>query len=216
MTEPTAYRPTPDDLYSQQQLLTLYRRNLAVLLAQQARYGSADVPPRIALEIADTQAHIHRVKQTLQSWNVAVADHPDDTVSAALTQPDAAEWQVHEAAPNPNTRLQRDVQSLRLAPYGELWKLLKPLARYDLPEPLTVAMLDSLSIALRDWYFDIGGLFLSEHSRGPYFELKELLRTMTAQKRQQTDLGLSNDEVAQVLAAASALRTQLAKDLGTR
>jgi hypothetical protein len=69
---------------------------------------------------------------------------------------------------------------------------------------------------MRNWYFESGGLFLSENSREPYFELKELIRQLVGQPGQQADAPLSNDAVGQVLAVAGKLRASLAKDLGTR
>jgi hypothetical protein len=216
MVDQAQYSPTPADIHDQLERLTILRRRLSQLQRQQAQYGTSAVPAHIPLEIDDLRAEIGKIKQTLRRWQVPAPDHPDDLTTTVSTQPETNELLAQSALTPPELHNVRDIRALRIAPYSELWKLLKPLAKYDLPQPLTVAVLEELSIALRDWYFDVGGLFLSEQSRGPYFELKETIRIISDRVRQQGSLPLSNAEIARVLAVASELRAQLAKDLGTR
>src|SRR5713101_8317869 len=56
----------------------------------------------------------------------------------------------------------------RLAAYQELWKRLKPLAPYSPEKPITHDVVKDTSEKMRDWYFEVGGIFLSSESRGPY------------------------------------------------
>jgi hypothetical protein len=196
---------TPEAIHDQQELLQVLRRRLQHLLLLREQHDSKDLPFWIATEIDDTRAKIAMIKATLQGWQVQVTNHPNDTeqdhAQALIVTP-------HYIDP--------EIRKLRTAAYLELWRLLKSLARYDLPQPLTLVVLNELSIAMRNWYFDSGGLFLSENSRAPYFELKELIRQTVGQPREQVEIALSNDEIGQIIAIASRLRASLAQDLGTR
>jgi len=63
----------------------------------------------------------------------------------------------------------KDLRRHRIDAYVELWKPLELLARYDRPKPLNRKTLKELSVAMREWYFRVGGLFLSEDARKAYF-----------------------------------------------
>ena len=65
-----------------------------------------------------------------------------------------------------------ELRKQRIEAYRALWKLLQPLAFYSPPGPLTYAGVEDLSKKLRGWYFETGGLFLSERTREPYFDLQ--------------------------------------------
>lgn len=196
---------TAEAIHDQQELLQVLRRRLQHSLLLRVQHDSKDLPFWIATDIDDARAKIVTVKATLRSWHVQVMDHPNDTEQDSI-----------EAPPTIPRYIDPEIRRLRTAAYLELWQLLKALARYDLPQPLSVTVLNDLTVAMRNWYFDSGGLFLSENSREPYFELKELIRQLVGQPGQHTDVRLSNDEVGQIMAVASKLRASLAKDLGTR
>jgi len=66
------------DIEQQQRLLAIHRRNLAVYLEQQARFGEALVPVSIVNGIEEQQTNIGRIKAILRSWGIRVEDHPDD------------------------------------------------------------------------------------------------------------------------------------------
>src|SRR6185295_2353645 len=70
----------------------------------------------------------------------------------------------------------KELRENRLTAYKELWKLLKPLARYSPETPLTHQVIKDTSESMRDWYFDVGGIFLSRASRTPYFALKQKMQ----------------------------------------
>ncbi len=74
--------PSAEDIAAQQQLLAIYRRNLALYLQQQAAAGPLAVSPGVMNGIDDARQHIHRIKQQLQAWGVDVENHPDDEVPA--------------------------------------------------------------------------------------------------------------------------------------
>ena len=69
----------------------------------------------------------------------------------------------------------KDLRNKRIEVYTELWNQLQLLARFDQPEPLTPNTLEKLTVAMRKWYFETGGLYLSEAARITYFDLKGVI-----------------------------------------
>jgi len=110
----------------------------------------------------------------------------------------------------------KDLRNQRLQVYEDLWKLLPVLARYDRPKPLNAATLQELTAAMRDWYFDKGGLFLAEESRPAYFKLKEAIAQALETLKDQPDKELNDTQINDLVECASDLRTRLANELGTR
>jgi hypothetical protein len=108
----------------------------------------------------------------------------------------------------------KELRKERIRTYPDLWRQLELLARYDRPAPLDVTHLQDLSVSMRKWYFQTGGLFLSERTRVSYFRLKELLQKTIA------SLGTTGDgelgEAEELLDAASRLRRDLAGDISSR
>jgi hypothetical protein len=79
-----------------------------------------------------------------------------------------------------------DLQGQRITVYKELWRLLEPLAKYARPGPFTPAGARELSKEFRRWYFETGGLFMSEETRDAYFELQNGLRTFAEDQQHQS------------------------------
>ncbi|MFY9824312.1 MAG: hypothetical protein WAM82_23250 [Thermoanaerobaculia bacterium] len=111
----------------------------------------------------------------------------------------------------------KELRANRLAAYRELWKLLKPLARYSPETPLTYQVIKETSESMRDWYFDLGGIFLSRESRAPYFALKhkmqEIIDNPELQKREDP---LDAKWIKPLHDKGTILRETLSNDIGTR
>jgi len=116
----------------------------------------------------------------------------------------------------------RKLRSERLDAYRELFKRLKPLARYSQESPLTYAIIKDTSENLRDWYFDIGGIYLSKESRTPYFDLKTMLQKIIddkeLQKHPEAELPDKDwkDVIKALLEQGKLVRESLTNDIGTR
>ena len=116
----------------------------------------------------------------------------------------------------------RKLRSERLDAYRELFKRLKPLARYSAEKPLTYKIIKETSEDLRDWYFDVGGIYLSKDSREPYFELKGLMQKIIDHEEfKEAPLDATTSKhfkhlVKEVLEEGKLLREYLTKDIGTR
>jgi hypothetical protein len=110
----------------------------------------------------------------------------------------------------------KDLRNKRIESYKELWKNLELLARYDRPGPLTPETLKDLSVAMREWYFEVGGLFLSEEARKTYFDLKQSLKNLIDDPTYHGHEPLGEDGSKVILREASLLRARLTQDVGTR
>lgn len=76
--------PSLEDTQHQTALLATYRRTLAILIQQQAIFGSAYAPPSVIIGINEARVAIRRIKQTLHSWGYEVEDQPNDEDQLSL------------------------------------------------------------------------------------------------------------------------------------
>jgi hypothetical protein len=104
------------------------------------------------------------------------------------------------------------LRDLRITRYEELWKTLRPLAKYGRSTALSHKQTSDLIAALSTWYFDTGGLVLSSDAREDYFALQDGLELALA--RPERELTADEDEFLRVL--GSRLRTAMTRDVGTR
>lgn len=110
-----------------------------------------------------------------------------------------------------------DLRKKRIREYRELWKLLQPLAKYARPGPLTCQAAQQLSYDLRQWYYERGGMFLSDRSRDAYFALQDSLKKEVVDSHSgQPDAPLAEEAFERIREKGSALRTALTVDVGTR
>lgn len=110
----------------------------------------------------------------------------------------------------------KDLRSRRLDVYKTLWNHLQLVARYDRPKPLTLSTLEELTIAMRTWYFNEGGIYLSEPTRAKYFALKEAIRQLLETQNASANQELDKDDSQRILDLASLLRASMTSDVGTR
>jgi hypothetical protein len=112
----------------------------------------------------------------------------------------------------------KELRKERLTAYQQLWPKLKPLARYAAEKPLTWQIVKDTSGEMRDWYFSNAGIFLSAHSRKPYFDLKAIMQDIIDDPKlqQHGDKDLGKDLIKPLLEQATLLRASLSDDVGTR
>jgi hypothetical protein len=110
----------------------------------------------------------------------------------------------------------------RLGVYPKLWAELEPLAKYAREPPGYPARdeITRLSVALRKWYFQTGGIYLSAEAREAYFQLQDALTTVVTSKRwkavDDTSDQLDGETFERLRKIGSWLRTTLTYDVGTR
>jgi hypothetical protein len=127
----------------------------------------------------------------------------------------------------------------RVVAYSKLWTLLEPLAKYARPQPVTNKSTLYLWKGCREWYFKIGGLFLTENARTTYFlfmdEIQEVLEEAIEDPDQYEDIAfmpykklkdkvqakvqdneLPKPTLQRLIDRGHDLRTTLVEDIGTR
>jgi hypothetical protein len=104
----------------------------------------------------------------------------------------------------------------RLAAYKELWALTKTLPLYARTEPVTGNTLWEMAIALRNWYFDKGGIFLTDNSRDAYFDLQKKIKSVVEDPQADLTRELDGPTFKAVRELSSNLRTNLSSDLRSR
>lgn len=109
-----------------------------------------------------------------------------------------------------------ELRGHRIEAYQALWKILEPLAYYSPPEAVTYAVARELSQALRTWYFEVGGLFLSEETRGAYFNVQKGLGGVIKEPVENDHLPVGDKRFERLRGAASTLRTASTHDVATR
>jgi len=81
-------------------------------------------------------------------------------------------------------------------------------------KPLTYGVAHELATALRTWYFDIGGLLMSERTREPYFDLQRALKAVGDARGEDTEFPRPTGDALKQL--GSRLRTSTTDDVATR
>lgn len=110
----------------------------------------------------------------------------------------------------------KDLRMERVKAYTALWKVLQALAKYSRPEPVTASSLMKLSAALRQWYFEVGGIFMSTRTRDAYFALQDEIQRHLLRYQQHVDQSLEDNDFEAIRRAGSRLRTATTVDVGSR
>ena len=123
-------------------------------------------------------------------------------------------WKIREELV---AKYDQELRAERVKQYTLLWNATEPLAKYAAPGPVTVARLHQLAIALRQWYFGGGGMFLSDRARDSYFALQDSIAAASiGTTGQSVDDKVSGDQETAIRKASSRLRTILTADVGSR
>ena len=104
----------------------------------------------------------------------------------------------------------------RIEVYEELWKRLEPFALYSPPAEVNLFTLQCVSDRLREWYFEIGGMFLTEKSQTPYFELQKLLVETIQSLEKDSRTELEPKKLKEIIDRGHNLRTILVNDTFVR
>ena len=114
-----------------------------------------------------------------------------------------------------DTELRRE----RLQAYTDLWSRLEVLNKYGRSSPsLSRFDAEKLVADLKQWYFRVGGIYLSEPTREDYFALQDALQhALAASRTGEAALPTADDATFEfVRLRSSRLRTGLTRDVGTR
>lgn len=106
----------------------------------------------------------------------------------------------------------RELRTERVAVYKELWKLSERLPRYYSRGNPTGLDLEQTIENFHRWFFEVGGLFLSDEARAAYFAMMNCLRE-TAQRNRDRG-AISDDDAIALYDVAENLRIKLTSDVG--
>lgn len=117
-------------------------------------------------------------------------------------------------------KINEEMRQLRLTSYPLLWQLTSSFSRWPRMTN-TYSDLEEFHRSFRSWYYETGGLHLSENSRARYGEVQELMAThLGAPEGQpmpaQPSGPIPDPVYSGLLEACSALRTALTEDLESR
>ena len=106
-----------------------------------------------------------------------------------------------------------DLRQRRVDIYGELWKLTALASMWPRNTDLEYEQVAEFSRLMRKWYFEKGGMFLSESARGAYGEVQKTNHALIEKKLSGKVADTDYDSLRGV---CSALRTALTVDLRSR
>ena len=106
-----------------------------------------------------------------------------------------------------------EVWKKRFEQYKKLWAISGNLPKWPKDDALTFKKLHNICIALKNWYFNDGGLLLSKKSRDYYELLQEGLVTHADRESEE----IIPDSIYKIVRQLfSDLRKQMTKDLSSR
>lgn len=106
-----------------------------------------------------------------------------------------------------------EVWQKRFEQYKKLWAISGNLPKWPRDTTVTHNKLYNISLALKNWYFNDGGILLSTKSRDLYVELQIVL---TDRANKESKVVITSKDYKSVRQAFSTLRSQMTKDLSSR
>ena len=124
-----------------------------------------------------------------------------------------------QAILNFNSQVVSDLWKKRYESYLVFWKLTGFLPKYPRKDTVTYNDLLRKSREMRDWYFDNGGILLSDNTKYDYFKLQEEILIMAPYDSPEL-ISIKNengkvDEYEKVRQLFSKVRTGMTKDLNS-
>jgi len=104
------------------------------------------------------------------------------------------------------------LRDIRISVYTELWKKTELLPKWPRSPNVTYEKLTEFSNGLMDWYFQGGGMYLSEDTRDSYNDLQETI-SITVQGRSGN---ITDDNYDRIRSKCSVLRTEITNDILSR
>lgn len=116
---------------------------------------------------------------------------------------------------NTRARVDESLRETRIGVYRDLWKKTELLRKYPRRTDVTYEMLQAFSQQLCDWYFNQGGMFLSEKARKAYQQLQDTVDAVL-KPRPKGSIDSEGTDYEKVRDQCSRLRTELTADLLSR
>ena len=111
-----------------------------------------------------------------------------------------------------DSALQTEKYKQRLLAYQALWACTSSIRRAPDPSPLPRSSVVDVISRLDEWYFESGGLLLTERSRERYFNFMDELQVFL----RSNNPSVPTADYVSIYTAASELRSQTASEVGGR
>lgn len=114
------------------------------------------------------------------------------------------------------SKVTEELRDDRLRVYPLVWEQTKVFSNWPWTNA-TYKDVESLHDWLRVWYFETGGLYLSEYARRRYGDMQELIELhLDSRPPQAATTQLAEDVYTDLMTSCSAFRTSLTEDLESR
>lgn len=120
---------------------------------------------------------------------------------------------VHRSMLATVTTIDTDLRAHRIEVYAELWKRTGLLPQWPRNADLTYQELFQLTIDLKAWYFERGGMYLSAAARSAYGNVQG---TLNSTRKNKSDSKVNDSDYDAVRTQCSKLRSELTHDLLSR
>lgn len=121
--------------------------------------------------------------------------------------------EVHRTAVAFTSSLDTALRERRIPVYAELWERTGLLPMWPRNTDLSFEDLQGFTRDLRDWYYQRGGMFLSENAREAFFEVQKAVHAVLDK---QAAGPVSGEDYGTIRERCSRLRTELTEDLLSR
>ncbi len=112
-------------------------------------------------------------------------------------------------------KVAEELRELRLTVYPPVWKRTSVFSRWPRTD-VTYDGVQRFHVDLRKWYFELGGLYLSENARDRYGDLQELVEAHLDYHSDPEGDELPTPVYDDLMETSSAFRTALTEDLESR
>jgi hypothetical protein len=145
---------------------------------------------------------------------VAVWDNP--AVTAAIGIAAGAATAYIQSALAARAKTGEELRDRREEVYPSVWLLTSAVSSYP-PAEIRWRDLVELHLALRAWYYETGGLYMSESTRHRFGDAQEVIGAyLHGHEALGPDARIDDADYEAVAATCSAFRTALTEDLATR
>ena len=109
-----------------------------------------------------------------------------------------------------------DLWDKRFNAYKELWRIMGQIPRWPRLDDVSYSKLFEMSKRMRDWYFNNGGLLMSEKTRKKYGDVQEEINDRVIKNKENNDSLIGDEEYDKIQDLCSVLRGEMTKDLLSR
>jgi hypothetical protein len=175
------------------------------------------IAPVSAAAITGVGTYLATVKQKNKESQLQVDKAKSDKeleVQKAKSDKDL-EW--HKKITELMVQYDTDLRNKRIEAYKGLWMELKPIEFFSLRRNLTTEGVEEVATKLKNWYYDVGGLFMTNDSNSKYLDFNtsvfQITKDVISADRPKPLPDAAQD---QIRSKAESIRESLINDVGTR